>query len=147
MPEETPQLRVMHQLGSTYRALLSAFDAATQMPMPRWRILLKLFETDGLSQKQLALDLRMDPAALTRQLKAIEKLDWVRRQADARDNRVTNVWLTPAGIAVVNDVMPRRTAFIESSFTDFSAEQLETMSALLIALEARLKSGTPPDNA
>src|SRR5690606_40616243 len=69
----------------------SDLDISLGQPMPRWRILLTLHQMGEISQKQLACELRMDPAALTRQLKSIAQLGWIERNVDALDNRLTNV--------------------------------------------------------
>lgn len=139
MPTDFPQLQIMQQLGRTYRALLAAFDACIGQPMPRWRILLLLHQRGETSQKELACALRMDPASLTRQLKTIEHLGWVRRRNDAADNRLTNVALTPAGTGVVEETMPRRLAFIERVMSDLSLEDMAAMSVMLDRLEQRLR--------
>ncbi len=136
---EIPQLRAIQQLGRTYRALMGAFEAKIGLSMPRWRILLALHQAGERSQKALARDLRMDPAALTRQVKAIEQEGWVERHSDAVDNRLTNVALTDAGRALVARTLPRRTAFVETAFGDMSIEEMNELSALLHTLEERLR--------
>jgi DNA-binding MarR family transcriptional regulator len=140
MPADFPQLQVMQQIGRTYRALLTAFDAQIGQPMPRWRVLLMLYQLGETSQKELACKLRMDPASLTRQIKVIERLGWIRRHNDSIDNRLTNVVLTPAGRAVVEQTLPRRTAFIENALTDLSLEQMDELSTMLDRLEKRLRA-------
>src|ERR1700730_13849248 len=98
--EEQDRIAVMQQFGRTYRAFMSAFEAHVGQPLPRWRILLALHEQAGeSSQKRLVERLRVDPGALTRQLKTLEGLGWIARSMDTRDNRVTNVRLTEAGMA------------------------------------------------
>ncbi|TAM86601.1 MAG: MarR family transcriptional regulator [Candidimonas sp.] len=139
MPEDLPQLRIMQQLGRTYRALQMAFDAKIGQPMPRWRILVMLRRRGEMSQKELACALRVDPASLTRQLKTIERLGWVRRRNDEADNRLTNVVLTPAGVGVVEETMPRRLAFFERVLADFSHDDLARLGALLDQLEQRVR--------
>ncbi|MGB6105111.1 MAG: MarR family winged helix-turn-helix transcriptional regulator [Pusillimonas sp.] len=136
---EFPQLQAIQQLGRTYRALMSAFESNTGHSMPRWRILLTLHKVGEISQKQLARDLPMDPAALTRQIKAIEHQGWVERHSDINDNRLTNVALTEAGRKVVDATLPRRTAFIEKAFGDLSHEQIRALGVLLQTLEQGLR--------
>lgn len=143
MPKEFPQLLVMQQIGRTYRAMLAAFDANIGQPMPRWRVMLLLYQRGETSQKELACELRMDPAALTRQIKSIERLGWVRRHNDAQDNRLTNVILTPAGRDLVTRTLPRRIAFIEDALTDLSLDEMGALSAMLDVLEKRLRQQTP----
>jgi DNA-binding MarR family transcriptional regulator len=103
--------------------------------------LLTLHQLGELSQKQLATVLPMDPAALTRQVKSMEQLGWIERYTDVQDNRLTNVALTEAGLAIVEQVLPRRSVFIEKAFSDFSLDEMETLSRLLGTLEARLRLG------
>jgi hypothetical protein len=70
--EEQDRVAVMQQFGRTYRAFMSAFEAQVGHPLPRWRILLALHEQAGeSSQKRLVERLRVDPGALTRQLKTL----------------------------------------------------------------------------
>ena len=136
---ELPQLQAIQQLGRTYRALMSTFESSTGHSMPRWRILLALHRQGELTQKQLAQDLALDPAALTRHIKAIEGDGWVERHSDANDNRLTNVALTEAGRKVVADVIPRRQAFIEEAFGDMPLEQIQELSTILQKLEQGLR--------
>lgn len=142
MPNELPQLQVIQQLGRTYRAMLAAFDANIGQPLPRWRILLRLYQSGETSQKELAFALRMDPAALTRQIKSIERLGWVQRQSDAADNRLMNVILTPSGQALVRQTLPRRSAFIENVLADLSLDDMDVLSGMLDTLEKRLHEST-----
>ncbi|HEY9278445.1 MAG TPA: MarR family winged helix-turn-helix transcriptional regulator [Eoetvoesiella sp.] len=139
MPHSSLPLNVMQQIGRTYRVLLSAFSANIGHPMPRWRVLLTLHEMGEITQKTLAAHLRMDPAALTRQLKSIEQLGWIERHSDAVDNRLTNVALTKAGAQEVRQALPLRAAFIERAFFGFSPVQMQTLSGLLETLEVRLR--------
>src|SRR5580698_7715370 len=114
--DQTERIAVIHQFGRTYRAFMQTFESQVGQPMPRWRILVALHEHAGeLSQKKLVERLRMDPGALTRQLKTLEALGWIARSVDQRDNRISNVVLTAAGRAVVDAGMPRRTAFLNDT--------------------------------
>ena len=136
---DIPQLQLMQQLGRTYRALMLGFEANIGLSMARWRILLHLYQSGDASQKQLALDLRVDPAALTRQIKAIETQGWIRRHSDAKDNRLTNVALTEQGKGFVEQMLPRRAAFIEKALGGISPKDMQAMSAMLNTLEQGLR--------
>ncbi|CAB3740692.1 MarR family winged helix-turn-helix transcriptional regulator [Paraburkholderia rhynchosiae] len=137
--EEQDRVAVMQQFGRTYRAFMSAFEAQVGHPLPRWRILLALHEQAGeSSQKRLVERLRVDPGALTRQLKTLEGLGWVARSMDTRDNRVTNVRLTEAGVSATEASLPRRNAFLHDTMAALPDDALSALSGALKMLEARI---------
>ncbi|GAB5098202.1 MarR family transcriptional regulator [Caballeronia sp. HLA56] len=137
---EQERIAVVQQFGRTYRAFMSAFEAAVGQPMPRWRILFALHEHEGeVSQKKLVERLRVDPGALTRQLKTLEGLGWVVRSVDVRDNRVSNVALTAQGRAAAEEGMPRRTAFLHDTMASLPDDAIEALSGALHMLEARIQ--------
>ncbi len=138
----------MQQFGRTYRAFMSAFEAQVGHPLPRWRILLALHDQAGeSSQKRLVERLRVDPGALTRQLKTLEALGWIARSMDTRDNRVTNVRLTEAGQAATEASLPRRKAFVHDTMAALPDDVLGALSGALKMLEARIGEVVATGNA
>ncbi|MGE8680697.1 MAG: MarR family winged helix-turn-helix transcriptional regulator [Achromobacter marplatensis] len=135
MPKQQQGLQVIQHMGQTYRVMQSAFSSKVGHALPRWRILLALHECGQCSQKHLAERCRLDPASLTRQLQAMQKLGWISRAVDAQDNRLTNATLTPAGQAVVNEALPKRAAFFDESLKGLSAADVETLNRVLSVLE------------
>ncbi|WP_175122551.1 MarR family winged helix-turn-helix transcriptional regulator [Achromobacter animicus] len=135
MPKQQQGLQVIQHMGQTYRVMQSAFSSKVGHALPRWRILLALHENGQCSQKHLAERCRLDPASLTRQLQAMQKLGWISRAVDADDNRLTNATLTAAGQAVVNEALPKRAQFFEESLKGLSAADVDTLNRVLSVLE------------
>lgn len=132
------RIAIVQQFGRTYRAFMAAFEAQVGHPLPRWRILLALYEQDGeSSQKRLVERLRVDPGALTRQLKQLESLGWIARSTDARDNRITNVRLTEAGRTATEASLPRRSAFLNLTMS-LPDDALAALSGALRMMEERI---------
>ncbi|WP_322010281.1 MarR family winged helix-turn-helix transcriptional regulator [Paraburkholderia sp. J12] len=132
------RIAIVQQFGRTYRTFMAAFEAQVGMPMPRWRILLALYDQAGeSSQKRLVERLRVDPGALTRQLKALESLGWITRSADLRDNRITNVRLTGTGRAATEACLPRRNAFLNLTMS-LPDDTLAALSGALRMMEERI---------
>ncbi|KWD10531.1 MarR family transcriptional regulator [Burkholderia ubonensis] len=144
--EEQDRVAILQQFGRTYRAFLTAFEAHVGQPMPRWRIMVALHSLGGeSSQKRLVEILRIDPGALTRQLKSLDALGWVERESDERDNRVTNVKLTADGRVAFEASLPRRRAFLEKTVARLPDDVLTALSGALAMLEERIAEvGTPP---
>jgi MarR family transcriptional regulator, organic hydroperoxide resistance regulator len=136
---EQERIAVVQQFGRTYRAFMSAFEAAVGQPMPRWRILLALHEHAGvLSQKKLVERLKVDPGALTRQLKTLEGLGWIVRSVDARDNRVSNVALTTQGRAAAEAGLPLRNAFLHDTMASLPDDAIAALQGALQMFEVRI---------
>ncbi len=138
--DETERIAFIQQFGRTYRTFMQAFESQVGHPMPRWRILLALHDhASELSQKRLVERLRVDPGALTRQLKTLEALGWIVRSVDQRDNRVSNVVLTDAGRTVTEAGMPRRNAFLHETLSTLPDDAVTALSGALRALEQRIQ--------
>lgn len=135
MPSLQPGLLVIQHLGQTHRAIQSAFSSRVGHALPRWRILLALHELGSSSQKVLAERCRLDPASLTRQLQAMQKLGWISREVDAGDNRLTNASLTDAGRAVVQEALPRRAAFFQEMLEGLGEAEIAQLNRALDVLE------------
>ena len=131
--------QLLQQIGRTARAMYAAFEAEVGQPLPRWRILQALREGGEASQKDLALTLSMDPAALTRQMKALEAEGLVKRRADPDDNRLTRVALTPHGLATIDATQPLREAFAKKALKGLPTDQVEQTMATLRVLESRFR--------
>jgi DNA-binding MarR family transcriptional regulator len=137
--EDQDRVAILQQFGRTYRAFMSAFETQVGHPLPRWRVMLALHDQGGeSSQKRLVERLRVDPGALTRQLKALEVLGWISRSMDERDNRVTNVRLTEAGMAATAESLPRRNAFLHDTMAALPDDALAALSGALEMLETRI---------
>jgi DNA-binding MarR family transcriptional regulator len=148
------RIAIVQQFGRTYRAFLAAFESQVGQPMPRWRVLLALYEQNGeSSQKRLVEQLRVDPGALTRQLKLLESFGWIERSVDERDNRITNVKLTDAGRTVTEESLPRRNLFLSTTMS-LPDELLSGLSVALRLVEIRIgeaaaaaaSPAVPPDD-
>jgi len=135
---DSQHLLFIQQLGRSYRAFVAGFEAHTGQSMARWRILLLLDREGETSQKRLVRELGIDPAALTRQLKALEAAGLVERHSDSQDARITNVALTPAGSSAVESTMARRNEYLEWALADLPLPEIEVISATLVKLEERL---------
>ncbi len=134
-PHEAEQLKVLQQLGRSYRTMLGAFELSVGQGLTRWRILNQLHKETQCSQKWLIQQLKMDPGSLTRLLKAMEKEGLIQRSNDPQDNRFSNVTLTPEGYAEVSQALPKRSVFLNVILEEFNDEELLAFQGMLSKLE------------
>lgn len=135
---DSHHIQFIQQLGRSYRAFVAGFEAHTGQSMARWRILILLYRYGEMSQKRLVGELGIDPAALTRQLKALERSGLVERHSDSRDARLINVALTEAGRATVNSTMALRNEYLEWALGELPVPEMEVLSRTLVKMEERL---------
>jgi MarR family transcriptional regulator, organic hydroperoxide resistance regulator len=141
MPDPVERLRVLQQLGRTYRAFLSAYEKEVGHFLPRWRVMLHLYQQGEPSpQKQVGEASYMDPGALSRQLSALEALGWIKRDTDLHDKRITNVSLTAQGKREVEHSLPKRAAFMQHTLGDIPDAQLRQLMDALLLLETRFSA-------
>lgn len=147
MVDTAEKLKVLQQLGRTYRTFLAAYEKEVGHFVPRWRVMLHLYnEGKPCPQKQLGDASAMDPGALSRQLGTLESLGWIVRHTDQHDKRVTNVALTRAGRQQVERSLPKRAAFVERTLGNIPDKQLRQLMEALLLLEARFNSVDSADS-
>ncbi|MFA7467298.1 MAG: MarR family transcriptional regulator [Desulfotomaculaceae bacterium] len=114
---------------------IKAFNMTTE----QWMIMNRLFEESGISQKELAERTLKDQAALTRTLDRMEKKGLIKRQISPHDRRSFLVYLTDAGMALRNQIVPIAVECIEEAVKGFTEAEVKTLETLLTRLTANLK--------
>lgn len=98
------------------------------------------------SQKELAEDMGISPAAVTASLKKLEREGYVSRSATDEDNRRNEIRITEEGLARVNESRAVFEATDEALFAGFSPEEIRLFTAFLERLEDNLDAaGAPAD--
>jgi MarR family transcriptional regulator, organic hydroperoxide resistance regulator len=86
---------------------------------------------DGASQRELADGLHLSAPAVTTMLQRMQKAGLVDRRPDATDQRVTRVYLTPAGQEREAEVRAAFGAFVSAAFDSMSVHDREELVRLL----------------
>jgi DNA-binding MarR family transcriptional regulator len=81
---------------------LAPFDVTPQ----QWALLNRLWEQDGLTQRELADRTFKDPPNTTRMLDKLERKGLVARRPDPDDRRVALIYLTERGRRLKADLIP-----------------------------------------
>lgn len=88
-------------------------------------VLQTLGHEEGLSHSELARQLHVKPATITQMIKRLEQAGFVQRRRDAKDERVSRVYLTELGHAIQGD-LDRVLGTIEArTFAGFSHSERE----------------------
>lgn len=91
---------------------------------PQYLVMMVLWETDGLTVKNLAERLHLDSATITPLLKRLEAMGFVHRRRNTSDERVVNIFLSEKGreiesaVAEVQESVACQTGLPEDEFVD-----------------------------
>jgi len=97
----------------------------------QWVPLYKLFRGECATSAELARDLQLDPAAVTRALDRLAAKNLVRRERSLADRRVVQLELTPEGRRVAPLVPAALAEVFNAHLVGFSAEEFATLVELL----------------
>ncbi|WP_353118998.1 MarR family transcriptional regulator [Nitratidesulfovibrio sp.] len=111
------------------------------------RVLAMLADRDGLSPRDLAALLRVQPPSLSELLDKLSRDGSIERRRHEEDQRMSSVFLTEKGRAMVDEVRQARKDAAETTLAGLTAEEQENLSALLDKLIASLEARDGEDGA
>jgi DNA-binding MarR family transcriptional regulator len=103
-------------------------------------LLLTLSDQDGLTHSEIAEKLHFSPAAATKVIKRLEKLNYLQRQPDPSDERVSRVFLQEEGRAVTQQIHNAFRQVNQIMMTGISAEEQAVLRGLLTRLYTNLQN-------
>jgi len=93
---------------------------------------------DGLSQRELAEALRLSPPTVSKMLQALQKAGAVERRHDAADQRLTRVFLTPAGRDLEGQMRGVVAEFVNETIGELPENDRRELARLLGELGASM---------
>jgi DNA-binding MarR family transcriptional regulator len=136
------QRNVARLIGEVFTALSRRLDKelrAADLPITpeQFRILTELWTQDGITQIELAARGKRDRASITRIVDLLEEKGLIARRDDPNDRRVKLICLTAAGRELEPKARPAAQQSIRVVMAPLSAEERQTLTALLEKIKAR----------
>ncbi|HWO24743.1 MAG TPA: MarR family transcriptional regulator [Kofleriaceae bacterium] len=125
---------VHHKVRATAERELAPFGVTPE----QWAILVRLWQSDEISQAELVGATFRDKPSVSRLLDGLEAAGYVARARNPDDRRSHRIILTARGRALEAKLVPRMRAFIGRWTRDVSPRDLETTVRTLRALYAAL---------
>lgn len=97
----------------------------------QWAVLVVLWETDGLTQKQLSERVAVETPTLSRTIDRMERDGLVKRVRSASDRRQIHIHLTEYGAGLWRDLVPEAEANQERALRGISETEEEILRGLL----------------
>jgi MarR family transcriptional regulator for hemolysin len=124
--------RLLHRVGSLWRANLDTHLRAWEINMMDWQILWLLQQEDvRYNQYMLASRLGIETSHLVRLLDRMEKRHLLERHPDPHDRRQKRIVITPDGLALFGEVENEIARLRETVLTEIPADTLESGIRLL----------------
>lgn len=131
-------LFLLHDVARLLR--VDADKRARQHSMTRaqWGILIWLRRQPGISQKELAELLEVEPITVARLIDRLEARGMVERRPDPRDRRIWRLHLLPPAWAMLDDIYDQRADLMRVLTTGVDRQSLHTMTEALLRMKANL---------
>lgn len=113
---------------------LKPFDVTPE----QWGSLNRLWEQDGIPQKELAARIFKDQPTTARILKKMESKGLVTRQVDPDDRRVYLVFLTDKGRDLKEKLIPLAVIVLIKALKGFEKEEIEQLRGMLNRIHRNL---------
>lgn len=123
------------------RAWRKTLDSAfTQLGLTdaTWAPLLHLAYGDGISQKELAQRVGVEPCTLVRVMDILEERGLVERRADQSDRRSKRVFMSTDGRTALARLNDAKAVIDQQILADFDRAELNALGKLFHKIEARL---------
>lgn len=123
-------LRAREVIMMHFRPMLARHDITEQ----QWRVLRVLAETGPLEATELAARASILPPSLTRIIRALEERKFMTRHRVKEDGRRTSLAISPAGLALIEDLAPERRAIYEAIERRYGSKEQEDLLDMLEGL-------------
>jgi DNA-binding MarR family transcriptional regulator len=121
----------------TYQVLMASFSREIGMPASRLALMRLLAIADAdVGVMDLARQLGVNAAAVTRQVQEMEGEGLIRRRADPKDGRRSHVRLSSKGRKMFEEIHDRSHELERSLSSAINAEEMAAATAVLVKLRA-----------
>ncbi|MGH7068866.1 MAG: MarR family winged helix-turn-helix transcriptional regulator [Acetobacteraceae bacterium] len=121
-------LFLLHDVARLLRVEADKRARSNGMTRAQWVMLIWLERRPGLSQKELAELLEVEPITVARLVDRLEARSMVERRADPTDRRIWRLHLLPAAEAELGEIARHRAAMAAMVSTGLDSEQIARMT-------------------
>jgi MarR family transcriptional regulator, transcriptional regulator for hemolysin len=131
-------LFLLHDVARLLRMDADRRARAHGMTRAQWGLLIWLERQPGLSQKELAELLEVEPITVARLIDRLEARGMVERRPDPRDRRIWRLHLCPQAYPVLQEIARQRAEIVRIVTAGIDPRAQEAMTEALIGMKAAL---------
>ncbi|TCZ55101.1 MarR family winged helix-turn-helix transcriptional regulator [Roseicella aquatilis] len=136
--DEPNLLILLNDVARLLRTLADRRARAHGMTRAQWMTLLRLRRGGGMTQRELAEILEVEPITVGRLVDRLTARGMVERRADPADRRVWRLHLTPATAPVLAEIEQVRIAFDAMATAGLTPERRGAVTEALLLMKSNL---------
>ncbi|WP_428485324.1 MarR family winged helix-turn-helix transcriptional regulator [Rhodopila sp.] len=129
---------LLHDVARLLRVDADKRARLHDMTRAQWGILIWLERQPGISQKELAEFLEVEPITVARLIDRLEARGMVERRPDPRDRRIWRLHLLPPARAVLREIDHQRADMTRMLTNGINEQSIEIMTEALLRMKATL---------
>ena len=122
---------ILRDVNQLYVQRFEQHAASLGLTLPQCRTLIRLAESEGVSQVKLAELTDLEPMTLVRILDRMEAEGWLERRNDPRDRRVRCLYLTSKGKPLLDVIRRLMDLTWADAFSGISKDKSELVTEVL----------------
>ena len=130
----------MVRVAKAQRGLVSSNLSKMNLHIGQERLLMELWQQDGLTQTELSDRLCIEPPTLTKMLSRLEKTELLEKRKDLEDARVSRIFLTEKGLSFQKPVTELWLSMEETILANLALEERLLFRRFLMQIYNNLKS-------
>ncbi len=138
MNHQPDLLFLLHDVARQMRLDADRRARAHGMTRTQWVILMRLDRQPGLSQKELAEILEVEPITVARLIDRLEERGMVERRDDPADRRIWRLHLLPPAQPVLDDMAVERADMLATVSHGIDRATLDSTMATLVRMKANI---------
>lgn len=131
------------RIGHHHRMLVHTRLESLGLYRGQHRLVSILGESDGLTHSQLAEDMRISNATVSKMVQRMEHTGFVTRQPDQHDQRISRVFLTEKGKRVYEETKQMFLQLQDDETEGFTQEEIDQLISYLDRLNTNLLKHIP----
>lgn len=133
--EQIPEIMILDHLGHIIRYQVMKQMEKYKLKPGQAGILFLLDHQGKMAQKELAKMMCIKPPSITVALQKLEKTDYIMREADEKDQRITRISLTEQGKACVGGIKEALQIANEKMLESFTKEETMLLKKMLFQIQ------------
>lgn len=134
-------LFLLHDIARLMRVDADKRARLQGMTRAQWTILIWLERQPGITQKELAAILEVEPITVARLIDRLEKSDMVERRPDPNDRRIWRLHLRPPAYPMLHEIARQRAEITGLLTAGLDQARLDDVTETLLHMKATLAPG------